>query len=634
MEPRHKRLCNSYKSNYCKGAFSIFIFYQSTIMEEQLKNMRHSGAHLLAAAVQKLYPDVKLAIGPAISSGFYYDFDFGDTKISEKDFPKIEKEMLKLKKAKLPFEKVEMTIKDAKAFLKDHKQPYSLSLLEDIEKFGSTVKGEQAIVHEKSDTEIVTFYKNGSFMNLCRGGHMKDFSEIGAFKLISVAGAYFRGSEKNPMLTRIYAACFSTDVELAEYLQMQEEAKAKDHRILGPALGLFTFSDEIGAGLPLMLPKGETVKHLLMQYMRQKEQKRGYQYVSTPLITQEGLYKRSGHATYYKDDMYSFVDGEGTRFYIKPMNCPSHHMIFEKIVQSYRDLPLRLAEGSGLYRHELSGTLTGLIRVRGPLTQNDSHIYVRPEQLKEEFMKVLELFTEVYKELHITGYWFRLSLPDFSKDKFAGDQKKWDEAGNEIRKALQDFGAPFVEASGEAAFYGPKLDVQIRNVTGKEDSIATSQVDIVVPERMHLVYTDESGGEAYPIIIHRAILGSYERFMGFLIEQTAGRFPFWLSPLQAKILTVNDAAYDYAKEVAEYLDNIELSVPVKANSLRYTIDGRSESLGRKIREAELEKIPLIFVVGLRDREAGEVSVRTRAGEAKIKVGNIVEYIETYAKDNA
>lgn len=573
--------------------------------QSQIEQMRHSGAHLLAAAVQKLFPRIQLAIGPAIDYGFYYDFDFGDTKVSENDFPRIEAEMLKLKKAKIPFEKVEMTIAEAKTFLKEKNQPYSLNLLEDIEKLGSTVKGEQSKGKRKKESEKVTFYKSGEFINLCRGGHVENFGEVGEFKIMSLAGAYFRGSEKNPMLTRIYVACFETKKELEDYIRMHEEAKLRDHRVLGPELGIFMFSDVVGSGLPLLLPKGETIKHTLIEHMREKEERLGYRYVSTPVITQEGLYQRSGHAVYYKNDMYSFVDAEGTRFYIKPMNCPHHHMIYEKIVKSYRDLPLKLAEACGLYRHELSGTLTGLIRVRGPITQNDSHIYVREDQLKEEFLNVLALFQEVYNEMGIKGYWFRLSLPDFKKDKYGGEKKRWIGAGDVIREALQEFGVPFVEAEGEAAFYGPKLDVQIKNVTGKEDTIATSQVDILVPERMGLTYVDDHGQEVYPIIIHRAILGSYERFIGFLLEQTAGNLPFWLAPVQIQLLSVNDECNDSMKSLASELRNW---------GYRVDIDLSSESIGKKIRTASLQKIPAKIVVGKE-----EIKTKQESGKWILKV---------------
>jgi threonyl-tRNA synthetase len=352
-------------------------------------------------------------------------------------------------------------------------------------------------------------------------------------------------------------------------------------------------SEEVGPGLPLWLPKGETIKYLLQEYMRKKEEARGYQYVATPVLAHEDLYIRSGHAEYYNEDMFSLTDGDGKKMYLKPMNCPHHHMIMEKLVTSYRDLPLKLAEAGGIYRNELSGTLTGLIRVRGPITQNDSHIYCTPDQLKAEFLDVLALFKEVYEEVGITDYWFRLSLPDFENKsvKYGGDRAKWDAASTAIREALVEFGTPFVEAEGEAAFYGPKLDVQIRNVTGKEDSIATSQVDILVPERMNLVYVDEHGQEQHPIIIHRAILGSYERFTAFLIEQTAGNFPVWLAPEQVRVLAVSEQFNDAA---------LELSATLREKGFRVETDISNESVGKKIRNASVMKVPVKLLIGQKE----------------------------------
>jgi threonyl-tRNA synthetase len=483
--------------------------------------------------------------------------------------------MEKLVKSSITFTKSEASVEEAIKKLKD--QPYKVELIRDL-----AVEGETT----------VSFYTSGGFTDLCKGPHLKTTKDIqpGSFRLTHAAGAYWRGSEKNPMLQRVYGLAFETKEELDAYIAQQEEAKKRDHRVLGPQLQLFMHSDAVGAGLPLFMPKGETIKHLLMEYMRSKEEARGYKYVSTPLLAAETLYQRSGHAQYYSEDMYSFTDKEGNRFYLKPMNCPHHHMIMEKMVTSYRDLPLKLAEGSGLYRNELSGTLTGLIRVRGPITQNDSHIYVTPNQLKKEFLDVLALFKEVYDEMGIVGYWFRLSLPDFSgkKMKFGGNREQWEKASQAIREALEEFGTPYVEAVGEAAFYGPKVDVQIKNVTGKEDSIATSQVDILVPERMGLTYIDESGQEKHPIIIHRAILGSYERFIGFLIEQTAGNFPFWLAPQQIALLPVGTDYQALAHELADVL---------KEKGLRVEVDDSDETVGKKIRQASLMKVPVKIVLG-------------------------------------
>jgi threonyl-tRNA synthetase len=361
--------------------------------------------------------------------------------------------------------------------------------------------------------------------------------------------------------------------------------------------------------------------------MRQEEEIRGYNYVETPVLAHEELYKRSGHANYYSEDMYKLKDDEGQVFYLKPMNCPHHHMIFEKMIVSYRDLPFKLAEAGRIYRKELSGTLTGLIRVRGPITQNDSHIYIRPDQLKDEFIKVLELFEVVYETMGVSDYWYRLSLPDFKNDKYGGDKQAWLEASDAIRAAMHEFGADFIEAEGEAAFYGPKIDVQTRNILGKEDTIATSQVDILVPYRMDLNYIDESGNKVKPIIIHRAILGSYERFIGFLLEKTAGWLPFWLAPEQVRILTINNTLSDYVDEIRALLGNMVLSKPLKYNELRYSVDDRNESLGKKIREATNLKIPIQLIIGQKDKDAGEISVRSQSGEEKIKLSDLASYIQ-------
>jgi len=609
--------------------------------DEQLHAMRHSLAHITAQAVQHLWPDAKFGVGPVVENGFYYDIDLGDTKISEADFPKIEKEMRKVIQADYPFERSEKQIDEALEWAKNAEQPYKVELLNDLKREGTTLASELdatmmgmelpagvgGSAHQDVKSVVdVSFYTDGDFTDLCRGPHVESTGKVGAFKLMRVAGAYWRGNEKNPQMQRLYGVAFATQEELDRHLEMLEQAKLRDHRVLGPQLGIYMMSDSVGAGLPLMMPRGETLKNLLERYMRQEETKRDYDYVETPVLAHENLYQRSGHASFYSDDMYKLKDDEDQTFYLKPMNCPHHHMIFEKLVESYRDLPLRLAEGGRIYRKELSGTLSGLIRVRGPITQNDSHIYVRPDQLKDEFIKVLELFKEVYDTMGIEDYWYRLSLPDFEKDKYGGDKAVWQEAGEAIRQAMNEFGADFVEAEGEAAFYGPKIDVQTRNVLGKEDTIATSQVDVLVPGRMGLTYIDENSDKQHPIIIHRAILGSYERFMGFLLEKTAGWLPFWLAPEQIRILTINDTVLDYVDEIQAILNNIVLMKPLKYNELRYGLDSRNESLGKKIRAATSEKIPVQLIVGPKDKEAREVSVRTQAGEEKVALDQLKDYL--------
>jgi len=601
--------------------------------DDQLYAMRHSLAHITAQAVQHLWPHAKFGVGPVVENGFYYDIDLGDTKISEADFKKIEKEMRSIINKDYPFERSEKSVDDALNWAQDAKQPYKTELLNDLKRSGTTIAKDLNVAElglassGDSAVENVSFYTDGDFTDLCRGPHAESTGKVGAFKLMRVAGAYWRGSEKNPQMQRLYGVAFATKEELDEYLGRLEIAKKNDHRVLGPQLGIYMMSESVGSGLPLMLPRGTALKNVLERYMRQEEEKRGYKYVETPVLAHENLYQRSGHASYYSDDMYKLKDDEDQTFYMKPMNCPHHHMIFENIVESYRDLPLRLAEAGRIYRKELSGTLSGLIRVRGPITQNDSHIYVRPDQLKDEFIKVLELFRTVYDTMGVTDYWYRLSLPDFAKDKYGGDKEVWLEAGESIRAAMREFGAEFVEAEGEAAFYGPKIDVQTRNVLGKEDTIATSQIDILVPERMNITYIDENSDKQKPIIIHRAILGSYERFMGFLIEKTGGWLPFWLAPEQIRILTINDTVLDYVEEIETVLSDIVLMKPLKYNELRFTRDDRNESLGKKIREAAGMKIPVQLIVGNQDKEAREVSVRTQAGEEKVSLDELKAYLE-------
>jgi threonyl-tRNA synthetase len=550
------------------------------ISEEQLFKIRHSLSHVLAMAVLEVFPQAKLAIGPAIDNGFYYDFDL-PRPVTPEDLDDLQQRMERIVAEGHAFTVESKDTTAALAMVQD--QPYKIELIQDLV--------------EKGETEV-TFYASGSLVDLCKGPHVDDTSDIpkGCFKLSHVSGAYWRGDEKRPMLQRIYGLAFASQQELENYIHLMEEAKKRDHRVLGPQLGIYMMSEEVGPGLPLWLPRGETIKYLLKEYMRRKEEAQGYQYVSTPVLAHENLYIRSGHAQYYNEDMFSLTDDEGKKFYLKPMNCPHHHMIMEKLVTSYRDLPIRLAEAGEIYRNELSGTLTGLIRVRGPITQNDSHIYCTPNQLKQEFLGVLQLFKEVYEEVGISDYWFRLSLPDFSNKavKYGGDRQKWDDASQAIREALEEFGVPFVEAEGEAAFYGPKLDVQIKNVTGKEDTIATSQVDILVPERMNLVYVDEHGQEQHPIIIHRAILGSYERFTAFLIEQSAGNFPLWIAPEQVRLLAVSENFNDAAMQLAKRLS---------AAGLRVEVDTTNESVGKKIRNASLMKVPAKIVVGQKEVDA-------------------------------
>ncbi len=598
-----------------------------------LHPMRHSLAHIMATAVTTLWPDAKLGVGPVVENGFYYDIDVPGVKISEEDFKKIENVMRNVINKDQPFVHSEKPIDEAIAWAEAAKQPYKAELLNDLKRSGTTVANELdgdamgTIASGDAAVETASFYSNGDFTDLCRGPHVASTGKVGAFKLMRIAGAYWRGKETNPQMQRLYGVAFATKEELNQHLAMLEEAKKRDHRVLGEQLRIFTTSEDVGKGLPLLLPRGSTMKHLLSRYMRQLEEAGGYQYVDTPVLAHERLYQLSGHAEFYADDMFTVIDSEGEKFYVSPMNCPHHHQIYDRMVLSYNDLPLRLAEHSGLYRHELSGTLTGLIRVRGPITQNDAHIYVTKEQLKAEFIKVLELFKHVYDAFGIDDYWYRLSLPDFKKDKYGGEEANWRESGDIIREAMQELGVKFVEAEGEAAFYGPKIDVQTRNVTGKEDTIATSQIDLLVPSRMNLTYVDAEGQKQHPLVIHRAILGSLERFIGFYIEKTAGWFPFWLAPEQVRILTINDTVLPYVEQIKSVLNDVVLTQPLKYNELRYSLDDRNESLGKKIREAAGLKIPVQLIVGPKDQEAAEVSVRTKDKEEKIALADLKSYLQ-------
>ncbi len=603
--------------------------------QDKLQIMRHSMAHVMATAIQQKWPKTKFGVGPAVENGFYYDVDLGDDSLSEDDLADLEKEMKKIIKADQPFEKSELSIDEALVWAKDSQQPYKEELLNDLMRAGTTVAKDLdadelgTITGGDSKVDKVSFYKNGSFTDLCRGPHVESTGKVGAFKLMRVSGAYWRGKEGNPQMQRIYGVAFETEKELRQHLNMLEEAKKRDHRVIGEKLNLFFLSDIVGAGLPLMMPKGEIIKKTLMDYMRSKEEARGYQYVSTPVLTQRKLYELSGHADYFLDDMYATeIDEEGNQFFLKPMNCPHHHMIYNKMVESYRDLPLRLSEHAGLYRYELSGTLTGLIRMRGPITQNDSHTYVTKDQLKQEFKDVLELFREVYQETGIDDYWFRLSLPDFDKDKFVDDPKKWDFAAEVIREVLEESGLPYVEGVGEAAFYGPKVDVQTRNVLGKEDTIATVQLDILVPERMDLTYVDVDGQKKYPYIIHKSIMGAFERFMAFLLEKTAGNLPVWLAPEQIRLVTVNqeEPTVKCAENILE---------KAKKLGLRVYLDNSSESVGKKIRESEIMKVPYTLVIGEKEIESGNVMPRIRSdisAGASNETVSIEQFLETVANE--
>ncbi|BCX15527.1 MAG: threonine--tRNA ligase 1 [Candidatus Parcubacteria bacterium] len=572
-----------------------------------LDNLRHSLAHILAAAVLKIDPQAKLGIGPTTKDGFYYDFLLSK-KISEESLEEIEKIMKDIIAHNLDFIQNKVSFEKAKQIFKEQK--FKLELLSDLKKYGTTEYKEIQLIKAKKKKakkiNKVTIYRTGDFIDLCRGGHLKNTKEINpnAFKLIKIAGAYWRGDEKKPMLLRIYGVAFTTEKELNDYLQKLEEVEKYNHRVLGEKLKIFMINENIGKGLPLLLPKGETIKNILINYMRIKEEKYGYVYVDTPHIASYKLYEKSGHLKYYQNDMFKVLDPEKEEFYLKPMNCPHHHMIYQELVKSYRDLPLRLAEAGSVYRYEKSGEVYGLMRVRGPITQNDAHIYTNEEDFENEFLKIIDLFLEVYKDIGaITNYWFRLSLPDFSgknKGKYGGDLKLWRWASKKILDVCKKRKINLVEGLGEAAFYGPKFDIQINNIYGKEETLATIQVDILVPKRMGLTYIDKNGKEKSPIIIHRAILGSYERFIGFLLEATRGDLPLWLAPIQFVVLPVSDKSIDYSLKVF--------------NLLREKFRGvlwNEDTLNKRILKAEDEKIPVMVIIGEKEAKNNSVSLRFR-----------------------
>ena len=557
---------------------------------------RHTLAHVMAQAVRELFASrghdpqsVKLAIGPVIENGFYYDID-APTPLVEADLSEVEALMRKILEADLPLHRFELPRDQALARFAGI-DPYKTELIQDL-----------------PADQPLSFYQQGSdqygFTDLCRGPHVPSTGRIPPhFRLMSLAGAYWRGDSSRPMLQRIYGVAFRTKEELDHYLWQQEEARKRDHRKLGQELDLFTVAEEVGKGLPLWLPKGAFIRRQLEQYMYDKEQAHGYTYVYTPHIANAKLYYTSGHLPYYKEDMYAPIEIEGEEYFLKPMNCPHHHMIFKARPKSYRDLPIRLNEFGTLYRFELSGTLSGLTRGRG-FTQNDAHIYCSRSQVKEEFMRVIQLFDEVYRDFGIENYWFRLSLPDFENnpEKFGESGPQWTDSVAAIRAALQETGAEFVEGIGEATFYGPKLDVQVRSVLGKEDTIATIQLDFIVPGRFGLEFTNERGEKETPVVIHRAIMGSFDRFFAFYLEQTAGNVPLWLSPTQAVLVPIADRHLEYAQQVAAQL---------RQAGLRVEIDDRPERMNAKIRDAELQKIPLILVMGDKEAESGTINLRER-----------------------
>lgn len=544
----------------------------------------HSSAHLMAEALEELFPNVKFGIGPPIEAGFYYDIDPGEHTISLDDLPAIEKKMVELAKKNSPFIRKEVSKADAIAYFTEKKDPYKLDLLEGLE-----------------DGNI-TFYQQGNFVDLCRGPHIPDTGWIKAVKLLNVAGAYWRGDEKNKMLTRIYGITFNKQKDLDQYLVMLEEAKKRDHRKLGKELHLFAFSEKVGMGLPLWLPKGAALRDRLENFLKKAQIKSGYQPVVTPHIAHKNLYVTSGHYEKYGADSFQPIrtPQEGEEFFLKPMNCPHHCEIYKTQPRSYKDLPLRLAEFGTVYRYEQSGELHGLTRVRG-FTQDDAHLFCRPDQVKEEFCKVIDLVLYVFKALDFQNFTAQVSLRDpLNKTKYIGSDENWEKAEKAIIEAAQEKGLPTVIETGEAAFYGPKLDFMVKDAIGRKWQLGTIQVDYNLPERFELEYTGSDNQKHRPVMIHRAPFGSLERFVAVLIEHCAGKFPLWLAPDQVTVLPIGDKYVPYAEKIGELLNNSEI---------RALVDNRNEKIGKKIREAELNKIPYMLVLGEKEMESGTVTVR-------------------------
>lgn len=556
---------------------------------ERLQRLNHSGAHLLAQAVKHLYPNAKFWVGPVIEEGFYYDIDLGNVTLTEEDLPKIEKEMKKIVKDGKKIIRHELTRQEALEMFKNDE--YKIDLIERM-----------------PEDEVITCYSQGDFTDLCRGPHVESTKELKHFKLLKVSGAYYKGDSKNKMLQRIYGICFDTEEELQKHLEFLEDCKQRDHRKLGKDLGIFMFSELVGKGLPMWLPNGFTVRQNLVNYIMNKEISLGYKHVMTPSLGNVDLYKTSGHWDHYKEDMFPAMELDDEAYVLRPMNCPHHMMMFKNSLHSYRDLPVRIAEIANDFRYEASGAVCGIERTRA-FTQNDSHIFCRLDQIKDEFQGVVKLILDVYKDFDFNDYEFRLSLRDKNdKEKYFDNDEMWDKAENELRKVLTELNIPFYEAEGEAAFYGPKLDVQVKSAIGHDVTLSTCQLDFLLPERFELTYIDEEGKKVRPVVIHRAILGSLDRFIAFLLEETKGALPLWLAPVQVNIIPVSsEHQLDYAYEVKEILEK---------SGIRVEVDARNEKLGYRMRESQTKKIPYTLVLGDNEKENKTVTYRKHGSSDK------------------
>jgi threonyl-tRNA synthetase len=598
--------------------------------KDQLHAMRHSLAHIMATAVTTLWPEVKLGVGPVVENGFYYDIDLGDQKISEEDFSKIEKKMRGIIAQNQQFEKFELPVDEAIDWAKKAKQPYKEELLNDLKRAGTTVAKDLSademgtVADSDGKVENVSFYKNGDFTDLCRGPHVASTGGVGAFKLMRVAGAYWRGNEKNPQMQRLYGVAFQSEDELNNYIEMQEEAKARDHRKLGKELDLFSSSQLIGAGLPLFSPRGTVLRDNINQLAQSYRLSRGYQKVWIPHIAKLDTYKTSGHLEKFPELLRFTSSESGDELALKPVNCPHHTQIYSSQPRSYRDLPLKYLETTSVYRDEKSGELGGLTRVRA-ITQDDSHVFCTENQVEQIFKELLESAKEMYGLLDLKLS-LRLSFRD-EADKYLGDAQTWERAESTIQKLADSFELEYEVGLGEAAIYGPKMDFMATDALGRKTQLATVQLDYAQPERFNLEYVAEDGSRQRPIMIHCALLGSIERFLSIYIEHVAGWFPFWIAPEQVRILTINDTVDDYVSKITEVLDESLLMKPIKYNEIRYTVDNRNESLGRKIRDAVGLKIPVVMIVGPKDVDAGEVSVRLKDFEQKVKLQDLKAFIQ-------
>ncbi len=565
---------------------------------ENLSVLNHSCAHLLAQAVKHLYPNAKFWVGPVIEEGFYYDIDLGDEVIKEEDLPKIEKEMKKISKDGKRIVRRELTRSEALEMFKD--DPYKIDLINNMD-----------------DSAVISCYTQGDFTDLCRGPHVDTVKQIKYFKLFKISGAYFKGDSKNKMLQRIYGICFENEEDLNNHLKMLEEAKERDHRKIGKEQELFMTHELVGAGMPLWLPNGSLIRKQLENYIYEKEQKMGYDHVYTPCVGTVNLYKTSGHWDHYQENMFPMMKVDDEEFVLRPMNCPHHMLVYKNKLHSYRDLPIRIGEFATDFRYEASGAVKGLERVRC-MCQNDAHLFVTQKQIKEEFKKVVELILDTYKDFGINDYKFRLSLRDpMDKEKYFDDDEMWNEAEDKLREVLNELKIDYFEAVGEAAFYGPKLDVEVKPAVGPEVTLSTCQLDFLLPRRFELTYVDSDGEKKTPVVLHRAIFGTFDRFTAFLIEETKGAFPLWLSPLQVNIIPVNSVHLEFAKEIKALLDE---------NNIRTNLDDRDEKLSYKMRESQTKKIPVTLILGDKELETKTISYRVFGSQETINL-NTHEFID-------